>query len=355
MKTNSRVAQFLAALWAAGALALSGSLWAQSISVNASVSGSTLSVSATGSTTSLASGTYNATVNVTNSSGQVVSTGSQSFVIGGGTGTMSLTTVDGRTYSAGMTVTGTAPQVCGIFSNPADVLAGYIAVMEPSGAVRRFQLLPAATGSSFCANIVLDAGSNTVWAAHESLASRQLVYSTNQLTVNNSTTGLSAGSVRIQLTWDKVNDLDLHLYSPASVNGIASTSSYGEHIYWDNKNRSWGQIDIEKVASNGGLGPENITINSFPTRPGRYLIAVNAYSVGSAASTNCVLIVYTGSGQTLASQSFTLTRTGQTYLPGYLNVTAGGTYTLEALGTFAGDGSGQIIEPAPGYVPPPKN
>ena len=43
---------------------------------------------------------------------------------------------------------------------------------------------------------------------------------------------------------------------------------------------------------------------------------------------------------------------GNTPIP---NVAADGTYILEALGTFAGDGSGQLIEPPPGYVPPPKN
>lgn len=339
-------------MWTAGTLALAGSGWAQSLSVNASVSGSTLSVSATGSTTGLANGTYNATVNVTNSSGSLVSTGSQSFVIGG-TGTMSLTTVDGRTYSSGMTVTNTAPQVCGTYSNPSDAIVGYIAVMN-GDTPTRYQIIAPGTGSSWCANIVLDPGSNVVWAAYVS-ASGTLVYASNRLTLTNGSTNVAAGSLRVQLTWDKVNDMDLHVYSPSAAGGTATTSSYGDHIYFGSMTHSWGQLDIDRVASNGGYGPENITLNSFPTKPGRYLISVYAYSMGSATTTNCNIIVYTGSGQTLANQSFTLTRTGQTYLLGYLNVAADGTYTLEALGTFAGEGSGQIIEPPPGYAPPPKN
>jgi hypothetical protein len=267
---------------------------------------------------------------------------------------MTLTTVDGRTYTSGMSVTNTSPQICGAYSNPTDVVAGYIAVMV-GNSPNRFQLMapPDSTGR-FCANIVLDPGVNTVWAAYFS-AGGQAIYATGQLTLNNPTTSVSTGSVRIQLTWDKANDMDLWLYAPATAGGTATTSSSNSISYLDSS-LSWGQLDIDsRPATNGGYGPENITLNSFPIKPGRYLIAVNAYSVGSAATTNCVITVYTGTGQTLANQNFTLTRTGQNYLLGYLNVTASGTYTLEGLGTYAGDGSGRVVDPPPGFVPPPKN
>ena len=132
--------------------------------------------------------------------------------------------------------------------------------------------------------------------------------------------------------------------------------NYGKHIYYNDKEHPRAQLHIDsRPFSNGGYGPENITANSFPTMPGKYLIAVNAYSMGSAATTNCVLTVYTGAGRTLRSTNFALTRTGQNYLMGYLNVAAGGTYAFEALGSFAGDGGGQIVDPPPGYVAPPKN
>lgn len=362
MNKKSRIVRFLTAIGTAGALALAGSAGAAALSVNASVSGSTVSVSTTAS--SLANGSYNAAVSITNSSGQVVSSGSQAFVVGGGGGTMTLTTVDGRTYSSGMSVTNTAPQVCGTYSNPSDVIIGYIAVMSGATSISRYQIIaPSASGSSsFCANIVLDPGVNSVMAAYASASTGQLIIANNSiaLTINNSTTNVTTGSVRIQLTWDQVNDMDLHLYAPSASGGTATTtsSSGDNHIWYANKNptspTAWGQLDIDKVASNGGYGPENITVTSFP-RPGKYLISVYDYSAGSAATTNCVITVYTGTSHTVTSQNFALTRTGQTYNLGYLNVAADGSYTFEALGNFTGDGNGQIIEPPPGYVPPPKN
>lgn len=349
-----RLLRALVGMFTAGALASAGGAWAvNTVGVTATVSGSTLSVIGSASTSGLPDGTYNAALSVTNASGQVVISGGNAFTIGGGGGTMSLTSVDNRTYSSGMSVTTTAPQVCGTYSNPADAIVGYIAVMN-GDTPARYQIIAPGTGSSFCANIVLDPGSNVVWAAYVS-ASGTLVYAGSRLTLTNGSTTVLAGSVRVQLTWDKANDIDLYVYPPSAAGGTATTSS-SNSIYYGNPSTGWGQFDIDsRPVTNGGYGPENITINSFPTKPGRYLIAVNAYSVGSAGTTNCNLIVYTGGGQTLANQSFTLTRTGQTYLLGYLNVTADGTYTLEAPGNFAGEGSGQIIEPPPGYVPPPKN
>ena len=194
---KSRVMRLLAAVLASGAMVASGSGWAQ-LSVSASVSGSTLTVGATGSTSGLASGTYNASVYVTNSSGQTVLSGSSSFVVSS-SGSMSLMTVDGRTYTAGMTVTNTSPQICGTYSNRSDVMAGYIAVMSGSSVSRFQQMAPPDSTGRFCANIVLDPGLNTVWAAYISAAG-QLVYATSQMSLNNSTTNVSAGSVRIQLT-----------------------------------------------------------------------------------------------------------------------------------------------------------
>jgi hypothetical protein len=306
------------------AVTLAGSAWAvNTASVTATVSGSTLSVSGSASTSGLPSGTYNASLIVTNSSGQTVISGSNAFTIGS-SGTMTLTTVDGKTYTSGMSVTTTSPQFCGTYSAPSNVVTGYIAVMSGNTPTRFQQMAPPDSTGRFCANLVLDPGLNTVWAAFVP-ASGQLIYATNQLSVNNTATNVAAGSVRIQLTWDKANDMDLWLYVPATAGGTATTSS-STYISYQNKTPSWGQLDIDsRPATNGGYGPENITVNSFPTKPGKYLIAVTAYDVGSAASTNCTLTVYTGGGTTLVNTSFALTRENQTYLLGYLNVTASGT------------------------------
>jgi len=45
----------------------------------------------------------------------------------------------------------------------------------------------------------------------------------------------------------------------------------------------------------------------------------------------------------------------ETQIPVIVNVAADGTYAFEALGSFAGQGGGQIVDPPPGYVAPPKN
>jgi len=350
---KSRLLRVLAGMLSAGTLALAGSAWAvNTASVTATVSGSALSVSGSASTSGLPSGSYTATVTVTDSSGQTVISGSNAFTIGS-TGTMTLTTVDGSTYSSGMTVTTTAPQICGSYANASDVSVGYIAVMNGDTPVR-YQIIAPGTGNNWCANIVLDPGSNVVYAGYISVSGAP-VYASARLTLTNGATNVAAGSVRIQLTWDQANDMDLWLYAPSSAGATATTSS-SSYISYQDTSPSWGQLDIDsRPISNGGYGPENITVNSFPTKPGKYLIVVNAFSMDSAATTNSVLTVYTGAGQTLRSASFALTRTGQNYLMGYLNVAADGTYAFEALGSFAGQGGGQIVDPPPGYVAPPKN
>lgn len=347
-----RMLRVLAGMTAAGALALAGGAWAQSVSVGASVSGSTLSVTGSASTSSLSSGTYSALVSVTNSSGSTVMSGSNSFTIGGSSGSMTLTTVDGRSGS-GLSVTSTAPSVCGTFGNASDVILAYMATVSSSGTIGRYQIIQPTTGSSysstFCAPLVLDSGTNTIIAAYASL-SGQLVVS-NSLTVTNGSTSVNSGSARIQMTWNTATDIDLYLYSPVSSGGTATTSSYGSRIWYGGTSVSgFGSLDVDDTS---GYGPENITTTAFP-RTGRYLIAANAYSNGSAR-TSVTLTAYTGTGTTLNSQTFTFTATGQTYLMGYLNVSSTGSFTFESLGSFAGDGSGQMIEPPAGYVSPPKN
>jgi hypothetical protein len=244
--------------------------------------------------------------------------------------------------------------VCGTFGNSSDVILAYMATVSSSGTIGRYQIIQPTSGNSysstFCAPLVLDSGTNTIIAAYASL-SGQLVVS-NSLTVTNGSAGLTTGSARVQMTWNSANDMDLYLYPPATAGGTATTSSSG-YIYYGNRTVSGlGALDVDDT---NGYGPENITTTgSFP-RTGRYLVAANAYSMGSATSTSVTLTAFTGSGTTLNSQTFSFTRTGQTYLMGYLNVSSTGSFTFEPLGTFAGDGSGQMIEPPAGYVSPPKN
>ena len=149
-----------------------------------------------------------------------------------------------------MSVTNTAPSVCGTYSNPSDVILGYIAVMSSSGTISRYQIIPPGTGSSFCATLVLDSGANTILAAYAS-ASGQLVVS-NSLTVNNGSTSVSSGSARVQMTWNAANDIDLYLYSPATSGGTASTSSYGSYIYYGNTSISGiGGLDVDNTSGYG--------------------------------------------------------------------------------------------------------
>lgn len=106
------------------------------------------------------------------------------------------------------------------------------------------------------------------------------------------TVSVSGENVLVTLTWDDdvvdQSDLDLHVgyYSdPSPATGPADT-----YVAWHNKDSRFGsanaKLDIDDV---NGQGPEHVTILGMPT--GRYVIAVNSFSLhGSASATANVSI-----------------------------------------------------------------
>jgi len=201
-------------------------------------------------------------------------------------------------------------------------------VLNNDGSTRRYQNIPAPTGNQFCANIVLDRGSNIVAAAFTQTTNGQTVNSTNQLQINNAVSSVGSGSVRVQLTWDKANDMDLHIYSPSTAGGTATNATYGSHIYYGNQTLSWGNLDVDSGIDNPGYGPENLTINSWPTS-GRYFVEAINYSDNGLVPVNCTLTYFTASGQTLLTQRFQLTSSQRSFTGAKIVVASNGSVSLD--------------------------
>lgn len=242
--------------------------------------------------------------------------------------TMTLMTVNGAVYVPGMNVSSTAPLICGTYSDPGAVRAGWLMVLNADGSTRRYQSIPAPNGNQFCANVVLDDGSNLVAGAFTLAANGQTLNSSNQLQLNNRLGGTGSGALRVQLTWDKANDMDLHLYSPTAAGGTASNVTYGSHIYYGNPNANWGSLDIDSGVDNAGYGPENITITSWPTS-GRYLVEAINYSDNGLSPINCTLTYFTASGQTLLTQRFQLSASQRSFTGASIVVASNGSVSLD--------------------------
>ncbi|MDP3572213.1 MAG: choice-of-anchor D domain-containing protein [Archangium sp.] len=136
------------------------------------------------------------------------------------------------------------------------------------------------------------------------------------------------GDLWIELTWDRPNDMDLHLLHPMAGPSNSATS-WNNSVYdchWLNKTPSWPggaqaspSLDRDDIT---GRGPENTRINA-PSRTVAYTVGVHMYSW--SASPNAVtstLKVYCG-GQLMTTSTRTMSVTKQMWVAGTINFGAG--------------------------------
>lgn len=98
-------------------------------------------------------------------------------------------------------------------------------------------------------------------------------------------TVLPVGDLWIELTWDRDNDVDLHLQHPNAGNPLDSSSwaqrAGNNDCYWDNKGPEWDTADFDDNPSLDrddelNTGPENIRINT-PTVGQSYRVGVHMF------------------------------------------------------------------------------
>jgi hypothetical protein len=109
------------------------------------------------------------------------------------------------------------------------------------------------------------------------------------------------GDLWVELTWDRANDMDLHLQHPSGGNShnAAGWSTTTFDCYYGNTNPSWDgpgvaddpSLDHDDIS---GTGPENTRINS-PATSHDYTIGVHMYSYAASPKTvNATVKVYCG-------------------------------------------------------------
>ncbi|MBL9037010.1 MAG: choice-of-anchor D domain-containing protein [Archangium sp.] len=139
-----------------------------------------------------------------------------------------------------------------------------------------------------------------------------------------------SGDLWIELTWDRDNDMDLHLLHPNA--GLPSVTSSWFNSTWDcyfsNRTPTWGtnaqnnpSLDRDDIP---GRGPENTRINT-PLLNTSYTIGVHMFSY--AASPNPVtstVRVYCG-GSLITTQSLTMSRVKDMWILGGVSFTGAGT------------------------------
>ena len=149
------------------------------------------------------------------------------------------------------------------------------------------------------------------------------------------------GDLWIELTWDRPNDMDLHLLHP-NAGASSSASSWG-NTTWDCHFRtrlpSWGagaqadpSLDRDDIS---GQGPENTRINT-PSRSFIYTVGVHMYSF--AATPNAVtstLKVYCG-GQLMTTRTRTMSTTKDMWVVGTVDFNAGTPCVFTPINTIVG-------------------
>lgn len=136
------------------------------------------------------------------------------------------------------------------------------------------------------------------------------------------------GDLWIELTWDRPNDMDLHLLHP---NGGSTTSiSSWNNTTWDCHFRSrtptWGagaqadpSLDRDDIS---GRGPENTRINT-PSRAFAYTVGVHMYSwTASPSAVTSTLKVYCG-GQLMTTRTRSMNVTKDMWVVGRVDFNAG--------------------------------
>ena len=99
--------------------------------------------------------------------------------------------------------------------------------------------------------------------------------------------------VRVELTWDGVGDLDLHLHNGNHTRWYDSTP---DDCYYARTSTGWGAgLDLDNVTANG---PENVRIDT-PTVGADYTVGVHDYADGNGR--RATVTVYCGPGTTPVS------------------------------------------------------
>lgn len=135
------------------------------------------------------------------------------------------------------------------------------------------------------------------------------------------------GDLWIELTWNRPNDVDLHLLHPNA--GSPTTSSSWFSTLWDcdyvNTNPTWGtnpqsdpSLDRDDIT---GQGPENTRINT-PVQGLNYAIGVHMYSYAAASPVTSTLKVYCG-GQLMTTQTRTMSVVKDMWVVGSVRFQAG--------------------------------
>jgi hypothetical protein len=147
------------------------------------------------------------------------------------------------------------------------------------------------------------------------------------------------GDLWIELTWDRPNDMDLHLLHPNAGSPTASGSwfnttydcSYRNRTpTWPNGTQSNPNLDRDDIT---GQGPENTRINT-PVQGTNYAIGVHMYSwSASPSAVTSTVKVYCG-GQLKTTQTRSQNVMKDMWVVGTVNFGAGGACTFNAINSI---------------------
>ncbi len=199
------------------------------------------------------------------------------------------------TVNANSTVT-LAPTIMA----PGAVTCAWSASMRPTTSNGTFSAPTSCTSTNYFADVV---GTHVVsFNVSDGLGGTSQCTTPITVTAN--------GDLWIELTWNRPNDMDLHLLHPNA--GPASSSTSWFNTTWDcdyvNTNPNWTaglqsdpSLDRDDIT---GQGPENTRINT-PVQNLNYTIGVHVYSYAAAAPVTSTLKLYCG-GQLVTTQTRTM-------------------------------------------------
>lgn len=158
-------------------------------------------------------------------------------------------------------------------------------------------------------------------------------------------TVLPVGDLWLELTWDRVNDMDLHLQHPGGGDAHQPTSwaqaAGSQDCYWNQKTPSWdapGTGDDPSLDRDDemGTGPENIRINS-PVIGQEYTVGVHMFTQHTTQPVVATLKIYCA-GNLVTTQTRSFNTLGDMWVAG----------TIEYRGAdcvFKPDGHSMYVQP----------
>lgn len=147
------------------------------------------------------------------------------------------------------------------------------------------------------------------------------------------------GDLWIELTWDRPNDMDLHLLHPMAgsptvsgswFNGTYDCSYRNRTPTWPNGTQSNPTLDRDDIT---GQGPENTRINT-PVQGTNYAIGVHMYSwSASPSAVTSTVKIYCG-GQLKTTQTRSQNVTKDMWVVGTVNFGASGACTFNSINSI---------------------